>query len=204
MTSIRDAVERSRSSIMPQPRCHSCGYIVLLDNFTYWNYTGRLTCSHCTGIMFIRVEKGELKDTEPLPESKHILHARSEIPESVRSDYTEALICLLAQAWKASAVMTRCTIQGALLIKGIPDQQPMKMVNDAYHKHGLLSESQHRMASTVTFFGGRGAHPQEQLINEVGELQASSGLAITKVLLEALWPPQPGGRLPMAPMRALG
>jgi len=132
---------------------------------------------------------GKLLATQPWTEKKYFITEAHTIPEQPLGDYEEALACLTSRAWKASAVMARRAIQGALLEKGVQDAPPRKMIDDARNKHAMFTEKQHQLAMTVTFFGGKGAHPEDSEINDVGDIEASNGLWVTKALLLALFPP---------------
>jgi hypothetical protein len=162
-----------------------------LDTVTYFMYQGLIVCPHCKFKNMMTFSNGHLLGAKPLLEEKYLLVEANTIPEQPVGDYLEATECLSVGAYKAAAVMMRRAIQGALLIKGIPDQRPGKMIDDARYKHNLLSEKQHHLATTVTFFGGKGGHPADTEINKVGEIEASNGLWVTKVLLLALFPPPP-------------
>jgi hypothetical protein len=100
------------------------------------------------------------------------------------------MICLIHLAFKASAVMSRRSLQGALLAKQVPEDTPMKMIQWA-NSNKILGARELRLATTITFFGGKGAHPGESEINLVGELEATQGLRVTKELLLFLFPPPP-------------
>ena len=169
--------------------CHDCTKLINLPWSTYYNYKGPIRCPSCKSRMDVEIVTGELRKSIPLdtikPEFVSGLH--NGIPEQPRNDYLEAVTCHTYHAYKASAVLARCSIQGALLVKGVPDDTPMKMIQWAL-SHNLLKPKQAHLATTVTFFGGKGAHPQDSELNSVGELEATQGLLVTKELLIALFP----------------
>jgi len=137
--------------------------------------------------MQVTMVEGSLLRSEPLikPEFTYGLH--DGIPEQPYVDYMEAMTCLIHHAFKASAVMARRSLQGALLAKKVPEDTPIKMIQWAL-SNKLLGQKQLSLATTVTFFGGKGTHPQESDLNLVGELEATQGLMVTKELLIALYP----------------
>ena len=63
----------------------------------------------------------------------------------------------------------------------------MKMIHWAQSNGILLGPRDVSLANTVSFFGGKGAHPEEDGINLVGEMEAIQGLRVTKGLLLALF-----------------
>ena len=156
---------------------------------TYWDYNGRLRCPTCDFAHVITFSSGNVLGMKPLIDEKYMIMESHSILDQPLGDYEQAVNCLSVQAWKACAVMARRAIQGALLACGVDDARPQKMIDDARNKHGLLEEKQHRLAATVTFFGGKGAHPGDDEINRVGEIEAANGLWVTKTLLLALFPP---------------
>lgn len=180
---------------MPEPRCLACAIGIPLDTQTYAEYHGPLRCPKCGFTHNISLRGATVEYMGPLVEHDALLLERHTIPEQPLGDYNEAVRCYAVNAWKASAVMARRAIQGALLARGVDDARPQRMIDDARNKHGILSEREHRLASTVTFFGGKGAHPENaghptnEEINEVGQIEARNGLAVSKVLLLALFPP---------------
>jgi DNA-directed RNA polymerase subunit RPC12/RpoP len=173
---------------MPTPNCIRCSKSIGLDTATYWNYNGPIRCIACGFKIQMTFSRGELLAAMPLLDEKYLITTAHHIPAQPLGDYQEATTSLSAQAWKSCAVMARRAIQGALLIKGIADAPPRRMIDDAHHKQKLLTEKQYRLATTVTFFGGKGAHPEDTEINGVGEIEASTGLWVTKELLLALFP----------------
>ena len=116
------------------------------------------------------------------------------MPNQPVGDYFEAITCLVYKVFKASAVMQRRSLQGAFLAKQVPEDTPMKMVQWA-QSNGMLGPKELSLATTVLFFGGKGAHPEDTAINEIGELEATQGLRVTKALLVALFPVQATTRM---------
>lgn len=173
---------------MPNPICHNCAQVISLDVFTYWNYHGSVTCANCKSKMHVVIASGALLESEPLIKPDFIAGLHKGIPQQSYDDYMEALTCLVHQAYKASAVMARRSLQGALLARNVPEETPIKMIQWALSNQ-VLGQKQASLATTVTFFGGKGAHPQDSEINMIGELEATQGLRVTKELLVALYPP---------------
>lgn len=132
------------------------------------------------------MSNGMMLESEPLIDPEFVEGLHSGIPEQPIGDYYEALTCLVYKAFKASAVMQRRSLQGALLAKKVPENTPMRMIQWA-QSNGMLSPRQLNLANTVTFFAGKGAHPEDVDINNIGELEAIQGLRVTKTLLLQLF-----------------
>lgn len=176
--------------IMPSPRCHDCGQDIHLDVFTYWNYSGSVTCEHCKNRQHVVLSNGLLLQSAPAIDPQFSLVKHQNIPEQVYADYWEVVVDLINQSYKSCAVMCRRSLQGALLVKGIPDARLSDMIQKAARTQpAVLPTKLERLARTVTFFGNSGAHPQDQEINEVGKLEATQGLLVTKEILTSLFPP---------------
>jgi len=187
----REPIAYRGRELVPEPRCLRCSLGIPLDTDTYFNYNGVVRCPHCTFQNVIAFSNGKVLGMKPLIEERLFLVEAHTIPAQPLGDYLEAIDCLSVGAWKASAVMARRAIQGALLDKGVADAPPRRMIDDARNKHQLFTEKQHHLATMVTFFGGKGGHPEDSEINDVGEIEARSGLSVTKELLLALFPPPP-------------
>lgn len=115
--------------------------------------------------MHVVFSQGHLLKSGPVVPREFVVASEGHaIPEQPIGDYEEALSCLVHKDWKASAVMSRRAIQGALLKLGLPDESPSRMIQEAYKKQ-LLTEQQRNLASSVTFFGNKGAHPEDSEIN---------------------------------------
>jgi len=75
----------------------------------------------------------------------------------------------------------RRSLQGALLAKKVPEDTPIKMIQWAL-SNKLLGQKQLSLATTVTFFGGKGTHPQKVILNLVGELEATQDSWLLKTI----------------------
>ena len=201
-----EAIIEGLVPIMPYPRCPHCGSMQILDNRTYGYYKGSITCSDCKGNY--HAEFGDVLTAEGLfdsgpkvggqllsaprllgdPELLKDLTIPS-IPRPLYNDYVEAVRCLAVDVPRAAAVMCRVTIQEALLLKGIPDDKPEKMVNIARSKQ-ILSEMCHRQCLAAVFMCGKGAHPQSHWTEQVGSNEAKEALLITRRVLLELFPQQ--------------
>ena len=184
-----ETIKYRGKELMPEPRCHKCSLGIPLDTLTYWNYNGPVRCPNCGCDIHMAFSNGTLLAAKPVLDEKLLIVEGHTIPEQPLGDYEEAVWCLTVSAWKAAAVMTRRAVQGALLAKGAPDDSPTRMIEWAAN-HGLLNQRQKNLSVTVTFFGNKGGHPEEDTeVNLVGELEATQALRVTKVLLLALFLP---------------
>lgn len=174
---------------MPMPQCPNCSQNIILNEETYKDYVGSVTCPSCRERMAVEFSQGRLLNSTPLIPSEFIIGDQHTIPDAPLADYQEALTCFIYHAFKASAVMQRRVIQGALLAKGIQEGAPMIMINRAANM-GIIKAREQHLATTVTYFGGKGAHPEEKDIGTVRYIEANTGLLVTKELLLTLFPLQ--------------
>ena len=191
---------------MPYPICPHCGTPQVLDARTYGHYKGPVTCGHCqgkyhvalgddfnAGMLFGRGPGGVLLSApRPLgdPELLKALTAPT-IPGPLYRDFAEAARCLEMDVPRATTMLCRHAIQRALLLKGVADDQPEKMVNVAWQQE-ILSPMAHRQCSAAVFMGGKGSHPQSDWADQIGADEAKQALLVTKRVLLELFNPDPG------------
>ncbi|MCE2465664.1 MAG: DUF4145 domain-containing protein [Dehalococcoidia bacterium] len=109
------------------------------------------------------------------------------IPQGILKDFEDASHCVDYGMPRAAAVMCRSAVQGALLAKGIPDDQPQSMVNKA-RNCGILSEMVKQLCTVAVFLGGKGGHPQADWTDQIGHQEAQQALLVTHRVLLELFP----------------
>ncbi|MBA7664166.1 hypothetical protein ES703_72221 [subsurface metagenome] len=185
--------------IMPYPKCPHCGSSQILDDETYKYYKGSITCFDCKGRYY--VEFGDsanapslsgrtlLSEPRPIgdPELMKGLTVPA-IPNPLYSVYEEAVLALAVGIPKGAALLCRYVVQQALLLKGIPDQNPQNMVNVARNKK-LLSELATKQCSATVFMGGKAGHPQTNWVENIGPNDAKQALLVTRRILLELFNP---------------
>ena len=101
----------------------------------------------------------------------------------------EAIKSLEIGAYRAAASMSRYTIQSALLDKGTPDRRPMDMVNYA-RQHNLVSDIVVSRCRAIVYIGNSGAHPQADVLKNIGRQDAIEGLRLMRRVLLEIYDPQ--------------
>ncbi len=176
---------------MPNPVCHGCGTTITLEAFTYWNYNGPVTCHSCKAAMEVVFNDGELLQSKPRIDPELIQDVHEDMPQQPFADYIEAVFDSTNGCYRSAAVMCRRSVQGALLIKSVKDDAPSKMIEEAMSK-GILPGKMKQRADAVTFFGNKGAHPQDDELKQVDKLDVNLGLLVTQKILVHLFPkPKP-------------
>lgn len=111
------------------------------------------------------------------------------IPPEPYEAVQEAIKSLETGAYRAAASMCRYTIQSALLDRGAPDQRPMDMINYA-KQQGLVSDIVISRCRAIVYIGNSGAHPQADVLRNIGRQDAVEGLRLTRRVLLELYDPQ--------------
>lgn len=180
--------------VMPYPICPNCGYHWTLDSDTYNGYEGPIACRQCRTKFRIKISE----EAFPLQEKVVWIHPMVDtelleglvgpkMPQEIYDDYEAALYCFGAGVPpRAVAVMCRYTIQHALIVKGIPEDAPEKMLNVARSK-GVLSQTAANQAHASVFMGGKGGHPQGHWVDEVSPEDAKQAVLFTKRVLVELF-----------------
>jgi hypothetical protein len=180
---------RQLKPIMPYPLCPHCGATIALDDVTHRGYDGNITCFECPSRFHIKVADESwprlLSPPRPLGDPELLKGLTVPIvPKSLYNVYEKATLSLAAGIPEGAAFLCRYVIQQALLLKGIPDEAPDKMVNIAHSKK-LLSETAFRQASAAVFMGGKAGHPQANWLDNIRSDDAKQALLLTrKILLE--------------------
>lgn len=186
-----DARKRLGRTIVPNVRCLGCGGDIGLDAATYVNFAGDVACEHCQRIQWVRILNGELQSTEK-PRVSDVADALFHLPPEVTGvweDSFEAEKALHLKLFKSCAVMCRRALQGALLARDIADDKLSKMILAASNQNPpILNQRLKQIATAVTFFGNSGAHPLDEELRKVEELDATLGLQVAKEIILALYP----------------
>ena len=121
------------------------------------------TCDKCRNlVLFIFGKGGEVEDYYP----KRIPQTDESIPTEVADDYIESIKCLDVGAFKASVVMSRRAIQSSALKLGIKKGKLRDQV-DELHAKKLIPNSVKEWAHEIRLTGNIGAHPDEDLLQDV-------------------------------------
>ncbi len=174
---------------VPTLQCLACGDGIYLDDETYANYQGQVTCTECKQQQAVVIQHGALVTAsqqrdiyEPIRE---VLN--HEVPSDMLIDLAEAAIDLAQNCFKSCVVMCRRCVQAVLLERGVTDEPLAKMI-DAARNANVLDERLYQTATAIGFFGNSGAHPLDPELRKVEQLDASLALQVTKRFLQTLYP----------------
>ncbi len=185
------------------PVCLKYGTTIMLDSATYTDYEGPVTC-RCGAQMRVKIGRFEYQSgTPPFVQTafqprlvwiKPLIDAEllegltaPPIPQQIYDDYEAALYCFSTGVPpRAVAWACRYTIQDALLLKGIPEDRPRRMVDIAAAKN-LLSEVAVKQAQAGVWLGGKGSHPQSIEAPQITQDDARQAVLFTKRVLRELF-----------------
>jgi len=148
----------------------ACPFCNVHSTFSLWvgsTNHGIFACDKCGGVVYFIMEKDQVKDYYP----KRIPQTDESIPTEIANDYKEAVKCFDVGAFKASVVMSRRAIQSSALEKGIKKGKLRDQI-DELHAKKFIPDSVKEWAQEIRLTGNIGAHPDEDLLQDVTKQDA--------------------------------
>ena len=191
MSSILGAISK-RGAAVPDVNCLGCGQSIYLEQDTYANFQGPITCPECKIQQEVIIAQGGLTGTNALPGTYDQIWdiLGWKVTYDIVQDLAESARDYKVQSYKSSLVMCGRCMQAALLEKGVPDQGLESMINEAKDL-GIITEELQQEAHAVKFFRNTGAHPKNPALRNVTPIQAMMGIEVTKEFLKHLYPEIP-------------
>ena len=140
------------------------------------------TCDKCGNQVFFIFEGNKLKDYYP----KRTPQTDESIPNEIADDYKEAVKCFDAGAFKASVVMSRRAIQSSALERGIKKGRLRDQI-DELHAKDLIPDSVKEWAHEIRLTGNIGAHPDEDLLQDVTKEDAQELIRFVEAYLNYVY-----------------
>ena len=94
------------------------------------------------------------------------------VPEKIAADFSEALRCLHARAYRATVTMCRRAIQASAKDLNASGKWLIEQIDDLADK-GKITEPLKDMAHHIRKIGNDGAHPDDDLLKDVDEQDAA-------------------------------
>jgi hypothetical protein len=110
----------------------------------------------------------------------------SSIPKKIREDFAEATRCRCSNASRACVVMCRRVIQDIAKDKGLQgatNKEQIKLLLGS----GLITKSMFDSAHEIRHYGGFGAHPQDDDLDDITPQIADSLLELTNQFLDNIY-----------------
>lgn len=181
-------LSRGERKNVPNIVCLTCGGEIYLDENTYANFRGPIRCAQCRGQQHVSIQRGELVATQLGGDFYDAISdiLEYQVPQERLADLAEAAHDLLQNAFKSSVVMSRRCIQGLLLDNNIPDQRLSLMLDAA--RGTVITDQLYQQAMAGKKFGDAGAHPSDQELRIVTQLDATLCVAIVKEIYKYVYP----------------
>ena len=179
-----------RRNTVPDIQCLSCGTGIYLDDVTYANYQGPVTCPECKQHTNVVIQRKALITANLLAGVyEPVLDILAwNIPADLLQDLGEASVDMTIGSYKSCVVMCRRCVHAILLAHDIEDDPSLqKMIDEAVVK-GVFKEELRQTAHAVRFFGVTGAHPKDPLLRNVTKFQASLAIDGTKEIMKGIYP----------------
>lgn len=127
-------------------------------------------CVACEEKIYIVIQDDVIVDQYP----KNVAKVSSDIPKDIREDFEEADKCLNSGAYKASVAMLRRTLQKSCQEQGANPKDKLDVqLKDIYTK-GKIPKPLFDLATEIRFFGNYGAHPQDDMLEEITQEDAQT------------------------------
>lgn len=109
------------------------------------------------------------------------------LPEKVLLDTIEASKCLDIEVCRAAVVMSRRALQNALLLKGADKVLNLYDQINELRKSSIISNDIASLAHGVRYLGNFGAHPDDDLLNDVNFEDAKLAYQVVLKILKQLF-----------------
>jgi Domain of unknown function (DUF4145) len=171
-STIRDDYDGRSTDLAPHP------------SFTF--AICRCTIANCGEIVFVKYdkEKQRIADAFPSPNSQPSTFASS-IPEKVKEDLAEGMRCFYANSYKACVAMCRRALQN--MAKQYVEARDIADQIKELRSKGFITEALFNAAQEIRQFGAYGAHPQNDMLDEVTPEIATSIIELVNQFTEQFY-----------------
>jgi hypothetical protein len=108
------------------------------------------------------------------------------VPQEIAADYAEGVRCLNVEAFRASVVMFRRSLESAAVERGGTGRDLLSALQSLVERR-ILSKANHALATGVRMFGNYGAHPSTDQLSSVSRDDAELVLQVTRQLLKKMF-----------------
>lgn len=165
-------------------QCQVCAVQLPLPDGLGGAYSGPWRCSTCGGRHQISLSYGHLVSMS-LEDRIHL--EATGCPEPTRADVREAEAAFNAYAPRAAVVMMRRALQRACITAGANSGHTLhRQITYLHENQGLFDDHTVSIAQAVRHFGNYGAHPQDDLLDDITDKEAQRVLELGTELLVAM------------------
>ena len=172
----------------PKCRCHTnlihrAGYRKPLGKDAYLYFSVE-ECNNCEQhFLTIRVDEQDGPVVKKYPDSLPS-PVDELIPQDVKIDFEEALLCFSVGAYRGAAALARRTVQLICVDKGADSKKTLRDQIDQLLADGVITKDIQEWAHEVRFLGNDAAHPNK---NTVSQDDAKDILDLLESLCEVLY-----------------
>ncbi len=149
------------------------------------NYQGAIVCTHCNAELIIHLQNG-LQIESPIIKEDAIMNKLREFesaPKEINSDFLEAQRCFKVNAYKATVVMCRRTLEQVTKHQKAKGKTLFDKI-ETLHKNGIISKPVYELVTQIRQLGNYGAHATDDLLGDVTEEEAKIVLDVTEHLVD--------------------
>ena len=175
------------AGILPKPgvHCPRCGKKNDLAP-TYGNYNGRLQCKECGCSFGFRFQLGYLMETPRILPPSDVELPTPPVPKRIQQDLLEAGICFSAGSPVATIVLYRRALEGLANELGAKGRTLFDKMKDLYSSE-RIPKPLYEASTEIRVFGNYGAHPSEDLLDDIEENQAREVLYFTREMVDDIY-----------------
>lgn len=140
-------------------------------------------CNNCTQHFLVIRNRNEDKIIAMYPESLPG-HVDEKIPDPIKADFKEALVCEAAGSYRGAAALARRTLQVICLDKGTPANKKLHKQIDWLFENSIITSDIKNWAHEVRFVGNDAAHPNT---TEVAKDDARDILELLESMCDVLY-----------------
>ncbi len=164
-------------------QCQACGRVI--DAPSSWNsYKGPWRCDTCHARHSVVCSMGHL---ETLGLRDAFAPGVVACSCRVRSDVREAVAAYNAQAPRAAVVMLRRALQRACCEKGARGNKLWEQIRDLEQRTRVFDSAHASLATATRLFGNFGAHPNDDLLDDLAEDEARRALDLGLYLINKMY-----------------
>jgi hypothetical protein len=165
-------------------QCPICANQHPLDPYVYANYKGEVRCWDCKALLSISFNDGDLQSTPKI--ISKISAELKYVPTNILHDLNEAEMCFSIKATTACVILCRRALESVCVDKKAIGSTLYDQIKDLLEK-GLISKDTFQYFEEIRLFGNYGAHPTNDLLDDVSIEDAEIALEITTHIIKHIY-----------------
>ena len=170
---------------MVDVQCQACTQFSKLPD-SFGMYEGPWTCPNCKATHRIKTMMHCLS-ANSLEDRFTIGQVKCLIEKEVVGDIREAVAAFNAFAPRAAVVMLRRALQRACIGKGAKGSNLCDQIEDLHYRLKIFDNAHVALATATRLFGNFGAHPNDDLLDDLSDEEARRALDLGIYLINKMW-----------------